>query len=132
MGVFVLAQLHELISELEDFADVQGLNYDTYAGDLKTTFLGNLEYVYANKERFDQEIAKFDYEELLWIVVGNVFIEVQVWEYGDDHLVLRVVSGDSDDDFVTADRIRLVSESDFASFVRTFDFHVRNVMKLAS
>lgn len=127
-----MAKLYELVGELEDFARDVGLSYDMYVSDIKTSFVGNLENVYANKRRVDDEMSGGHYATLLWVVVGDVFVEVQLREYGEDHLVFRVVSGDSLDDFVIADRIRLDSEGDFESFERMFDFHVRNVMKLAS
>ena len=127
-----MAKLYELVGELEDFARDVGLSYDMYVSDIKTSFVGNLENVYANKRRVDDEMSGGHYATLLWVVVGEVFVEVQLREYGEDHLVFRVVSGDSLDDFVIADRIRLESEGDFESFERMFDFHVRNVMKLAS
>lgn len=126
--------LSNMVRELTNFKRVCGDNGITVFVDepslLRTTFLGNLEMIHSDKPRFTKGIAEFDSVNLLLITAEDCLISVDLIEFDEDSIELKVGSGTVEEGYLDVEYFTVRSEDDFGEFEKELVDYITHVKSI--
>lgn len=126
-----MSDIVKSLGELRRFCGEKGITFaETEDTVLRTTFLGTLEHLHSKESEFQSELRTFEFVDMLTVHVGTEVLSVDMFEFSEDMIHIRVGSGHAFEGFRDVEYFELRSEDDFKEFEKVYIEYVEHVKKI--